>query len=654
MARTPDSEVRKPILGSLLALTLCVSLPARAQDTAARIPGALVQTAVQAWRIPVWPAVTSQTAGSGNPAGQAEAPVPGAPPSETSAPALAQLPDTDRPAPPVETFIALPPRPQGVRPARAKQLKMTVGVPPTTGDLGSESDALEPSGPAVGEDARTIALNQNWSFALKGYLRAPMRIGYGPSDSAASTEFKLHSMPRMVGASSSNWSYINIAPNPTASLRATVSNARVAATMILSVNQLSDVGFPDLDSQGGLTQAFVTLKFPETFGQKGGLAWTFGAFSNRYGYAGRNQVNSGYYGTYLFGRTRVMGESVTANIDLTDHLELLIEHGFGAELEILPILGASLEKQMFIPGDPHAQLGSNFVHHAHVALWVDDWLKVATHYLTSWTPNDYANDNYTAPREARLSVVGAEVHLDHPRWGEGFLGYSHVWADNLMPLNDALQVIHGGRGYDFKLQYFGNKLRAFEASGAYLPYDSGRVETILFQHKFHSNWLFRRPPKSREWVLALYGMYSHSYSPPRTGAVVTPPSDTNVSYGPNFPAFKDNKLKYGIDLVHALFKTLSLGIRYDRVQPTSNDPSESNPAGTCSKFWSPTDLSCGTSYMALTPYIWLQPDWNSTRRITISYTRFFLGNHAYPDSPYSASQQVADPNLFMISALMSL
>ena len=35
----------------------------------------------------------------------------------------------------------------------------------------------------------------------------------------------------------------------------------------------------------------------------GGLAWTVGSFSNRYGNAGANQTSSGYYGTYLFGRT---------------------------------------------------------------------------------------------------------------------------------------------------------------------------------------------------------------------------------------------------------------------------------------------------------------------------------------------------------------
>ena len=325
-----------------------------------------------------------------------------------------------------ETYIPLPARPAGLGPRRSKALKMTVGVPPTTGDLGSESDTLTPTtGPSPDENVGQIRLNDTWSFVLKGYLRAPMRVGFGARDDGAPGN-EWHSPPRMVGMSSSNWAYINVAPNPTGSLRASISNERVTGTLIISTNTYSGVGYPDLDSQGGMAQGYVTLKFPDAFGMRGGLAWTLGAFSNRYGYAGHRQVNSGYYGVYLFGRTRTVGETLTANIDLTDHVELLIEHGVGAELETLPILGANLPKQMFIPGDPHDQLGSDFVMHGHVSLWIDEWLKIGTHYLTSWTPKD--NSLTPGSSDAQLSVVGGEIHLDHPRWGNGFIGYSHVWA----------------------------------------------------------------------------------------------------------------------------------------------------------------------------------------------------------------------------------
>jgi hypothetical protein len=586
-------------------------------------------------------AVTPTGPGAGGPAGLAGEPV-----GEASPGTL-----------PAETFIALPPQPEGARRLRSKSLKMTVGVPPTTGDLGSEADSLDASA-SLGEGGRGGRLTDNWSFVLKGYLRAPMRLGYGPKDGtppgAVDPPYELHSPARLVGMSSSNWAYINIAPNSTASLRATIQNARVAATLILTMNTFSDVGYSDLDSTGGIGQGYVTLKFPEAFnpfGWSGGLSVSVGAFSNRYGYAGPNQVNSGYYGTYLFGRTRVVGGTVTGDIDLTDHWELLFEYGAGAEIDILGKFG-NPPKQMFIPGDPAAPLGSNFVQHAHVALWNDDWLKIAGHYLTSWTPNDNARTAvFGRIDDARLSSAGAEVHLDHPRWGHGFLGYSHVWGENLLVLNDALNVIHGGRGYDFKLQYFGNKLRQYGGS-LYFPNDSGRVETVLFQYKTFSNSLLGRPRKGRGVSLSLFGMYSHAYSAPvkgvsisdnrNNGAVVQPPgaSPAGISTDGTNTALStftidDNKLKYGVDVAFAATRNLSFGFRFDRVQPTSLDPDQ--------------------SYSAFTPYLWILPDWESTRKVIVSYTRFALGRDSFPDSPYSDPKYAyADPNLFIVSVLMSL
>jgi hypothetical protein len=103
----------------------------------------------------------------------AEEPRPAASPlipvSQLDAPA----PEGTAAEPPRETFISLPPRPAGLGPRRSKPLKMTVGVPPTTGDLGSEADTLTPTtGPPVDENAGQVRLNDTWSFVLKGYLRA--------------------------------------------------------------------------------------------------------------------------------------------------------------------------------------------------------------------------------------------------------------------------------------------------------------------------------------------------------------------------------------------------------------------------------------------------------------------------------------------------
>ena len=54
-----------------------------------------------------------------------------------------------------------------------------------------------------------------------------------------------------------------------------------------------------------------------------------------------------------------------------------------------------------------------------------------------------------------MMVYGGEVHLDHPIAGNGYIGYSRVDAKDIMPLSDAIQVIHGSTGAVFKENYFG-------------------------------------------------------------------------------------------------------------------------------------------------------------------------------------------------------
>src|SRR5450432_65172 len=231
------------------------------------------------------------------------------------------------------TTVTTPVAPVAVERSRSKALKLTVGIPPTASDLGSEADMVSTSG---GDDDATLTTKlANWTLGMKGYIRAPMRVGIGPRLNENSTT-ELHSPPRIVGLGSGDWNYVALAPNPTASLYVKAGNPVVSANVIFNANTFYDSGYRDLDQMGGISQAYLTLKFPRAFGSTGGLAWTVGSFSNRYGNAGPNQTSSGYYGTYLFGRTHVAGEDLTADFDLTDHLELVLEHGIGSKIEPIP------------------------------------------------------------------------------------------------------------------------------------------------------------------------------------------------------------------------------------------------------------------------------------------------------------------------------
>jgi hypothetical protein len=59
-----------------------------------------------------------------------------------------------------------------------------------------------------------------------------------------------------------------------------------------------------------------------------------------------------------------------------------------------------------------------------------------------------------------------------------------------------------------------------------------------------------------------------------------------------------------------------------------------------------------TGYSAITPRLTFRTTWQTKERIILSYTRFFLGDRAYPSSPFSDLLE-ADKDLISLTAIMS-
>jgi hypothetical protein len=514
---------------------------------------------------------------------------------------------------PVQAAAAQSPAPSA---ARNKPLLATTGLPPNALDLGSEADV---AGSYKNDQEFSLHL-QKWTFAMKGYMRAPLRIGIGPrQDQTPGTE--LHSPARLVGLGSGTWEYLALAPNPDATISVNASNPVVSANILYSANTAYDSGYQALDSVGGISQAYLTLKAPNLFEDRGGMSLTVGAFSMRYGNAGPYQNNGGYYSTYLFGRTHLVGENLAADIDLSDHLELVLEDGFGSDLEAHPWLRTP-EKQDFFEGQGPVPEGSQFVHHSHAKLLINNWLSVAGHYIYTWSPNDNQIQYYPGPpvraRQARMTIVGGEVHVDHGKYGNGYLGYSHIEAHNLMPLGGAVQVIHGSNGNGLKQDYFGNKAREGLTAGGTPENDGGTIDTLLFQYELKFS-PFIQLPFGRELIATGYGMFNHVRS------VKDPAHSASVD-------IDQNKLKVGGVIDMAILPFMTLGFRYDRVMP---------------------DLSNNlASFSVISPQAILYAKYGSKGYVVIYYSHFILGPQAYPSSPYSNLTK-ADPDAILVNAIMS-
>lgn len=654
------------------------SSPARAQDAPAPAPAPA-------------PAAPPAPAPAPAPAPPGAEPAPPAAPPEAEPPPEAPPPEAPPPEPaPVEPAPAaatepppgvFPPvqkpekdEPQG---AEVTSLPITTGAEPTVTDFGGEADLV-----STVNEPHARAFTKKWIYELAGYLRAPMNVSYGPrNDDLPGTDNELHSPPRVVGSNQYDWNSVGLVPAPTAGLYLKIQNARVAANVLLLTDTYWDVGYDNLDEIGGVAQAYVTLKFPDAFGSAGGLTWTVGAFSMRYGMAGPLQQSGGYYQTTLFGRTHTTGELLTATVHLSEDADLLLEHGFGAKLEVVPYT-----QPTHVPPPPVAPwlpeqgpepLGSNFLHHAHAALVSSGGLRLAAHYLESWTPNDFALDRGVKADDGRMRVLGGEVHLDDAYFpGNAYLGFSNISADDLLPLSDAIEVLHSKGGVSFKENFFGPlDPRRYSgdpgtASDPTRPKnDSGSVQTLLFQYMLKLSQLtgsdagetaFPESPGTEavqaedsedasasmavggadaggkpDVGIALFGMMNHVTANFDECDPVTAP-------GPYCGDFTQDRFKFGGELSVGVLPQLSVGARFDQVMPDGSN----------------ADLS----YSALSPRVIVHTNWISREYVILSYTRYFLGkdvvarNYQVPpgiNPPDDAFFSDPDSNLVVLSAMAS-
>lgn len=551
-----------------------------------------------------------------------------------AAPAEPAAPTEASPAEPVKPKIAAvfpPPVDRPPLPKREKLQVTSVGMRLGSVDFGAEADIVS----SVGR-LKPPPDNRRWSYALRGFFRAPMRIGIGPE--TGSTEgSQLHSPPRMVGYGADEWSYINVAPGAVGQLELAVTNQRVEGHVILAGDLFADAAYPHLDKLGGFSQAWVTLKAPAMFGLRGGATLNVGAFTERFGAAGPYQQSSGYYGTYLFGRTRIAGEAMLIDFDITPDLELVVEHGFGAKVEVTPFVKSDAPISPYLPNQGPVPQGSNFVHHAHLNLVFKDWLSFAGHYLSSWSPNDMAEVTQAKAKEARMTIAGGELHSDHPIAGNGYIGYSYIDAERILPLADGVQVLHGTTGWNFKDNYFGKlppTVPPVLKTGIEdnRRDDSGKLHSVLFQYIVRAAPLLGRKEPGPDVSLGVFGMFNHVDTTKRelNGAEVAP------------YAFKQDKVKLGAELQVAPIEPLSIGVRFDSVMPDGGNKD--------------------VGYSAISPRIVLHSKWIGREYVILNYTRYMLGKSVRPSAPYSqpnppdeplASVTKPDENLLSLTAMVA-
>jgi len=513
-----------------------------------------------------------------------------------------------------------------LRKRRVKPLRTTMGLDPTAPDFSGEADLVSTS-----NEGTANLKPKRWTFTMHGYLRAPLNVGIGPSsvsqDLYQHQSYQLHSPANaIVGGNPGDWTSVGLRPTPSASLYVSAGNAVVSGTIILSAETFFDVGYKKLDSMGAISQGYVTLKFADAFGWRGGMALTAGAFSNRYGLAGPNQQSSGYYSAYLFGRTRVVGANLLADIDLDEHTELVIEAGGGTKLEVIPWLSSAPQMTGYLPDQGPTPQGTNLLGHAHAALFFDTAAMVAAHCMYSYSNNDlsFTTGNLTNVDPSHIWNCGLEGHLDSPRFGDAYLGYSHLDAKAVLSLGDALQAIQFVNGQGLTQSYLNPAFKRLGMVQGTWPVvapgtqgDNGQVDTVLFQYILRAASLFELPATGRDLSLAIFGMYNHVSGDKLADGTASGTAD---------------KLKAGVELQYSWLRFLSAGLRFDRVMPDGGN----SAAG----------------YSAISPRLVFHSSWMSREYILLSYTRYFLGSDLENAliTDVTSNKFHPDKNLLVLSA----
>ncbi len=487
---------------------------------------------------------------------------------------------------------------------------------------------LNPEAPQVGglitSPAEVVAppteeSTGEWKFDVTGYFRAPLRFSWGPpttpdNNATATTNdagTQLRTPPLVPDANYIDWRYTNSMVGPWTELNFHYGNDRAKATVQIASYNITDSGYRRLEANLGINEAFLSLTYPEFIDEDARLTVIAGAYTNRYGAAGR--YDAGRYETYLFGRTHTAGLTVTFDQDWNDWT-FEAEGGFGGKLEPIPFYGA--------PGAPGAGTPANqqlpawepypgpvpqestFVGHLHAgAVYKKQWI-LGAHYI-----NVFANDNERAgsyqgasgawdapgagmgardPQAAKPSIVisGADLKLLGGVLGDGYIGYSHLSATNALYLADAIEVLHSFGGWQLHDNYFG-------PAGATDPV-TGTIDSVELQYSFSFGQLFHYPQAfwgdGVDIIGTIFGMFNH--------------------VNPSNAAYKQNKLKYGTEWTYTPLPWLGIGGRYDVVEPN-------------------LDRS-GESFSVLSPRLIFKTAFVTHEQIMIQYSRYFYGSDYEP------------------------
>ncbi len=502
-------------------------------------------------------------------------PVPLAPGENAADAAPAGSPAQASTAPPVLTHDEL--EAAGYMPGYRRHLSLggSIHSPP----VGARPGGITPSYAAPG---RATDWTFNWAGSMSATAQYSMDQRHGERAPGQSVTV-LHAPPQTIDEYAS-FTSTNSVPGSWVGMNFSYGNPKVSAVVSVDTwNPTRPTTYYQLGSQWFINNSFLAFTLPTLGGVR--LSSRVGHFNSGYGLLG--QYTGGMYVNPLIGNLRAVGETSTGEVDLSESVVLVLEHGIAGTRngrppdQVYPQASNSWNRSIW-PG--------SWIHHAHAGVDIrgDLEIRARLHYIHNWSAEDRTRGTEDNPGtrgidesrsvDGSIDVVGVDAKLISGAFG--YLGVAGAY-------------IRGRQSYPLK------GLETFGGDGEQLT---------------ERWWGVSSSGTGKLWVAGLNYVVS-------LGKAVSYPDEFSGN-GPDIvlgTAFQiarartelarfDGRVrhKYGLDGLYTFMRNLGVGLRVDRVVPNSHDKSE--------------------TFHVLAPRLQFKSDWNSHEAIQLMYVKWFYGS----------------------------
>lgn len=329
---------------------------------------------------------------------------------------------------------------------------------PAPAPVATEADNAPADDAAPAADEEPF-YKKGWTTEWHGYVRAPAGFSIAKRRDPGVTDGDEHLQSTFLGGNHiidngySSFAFTRLQETEWAEILLTAKREHIAATVALMGwwYQFVGKGNPNGAVSPGL--GFLTLDTDFNLGSiKPHIALTMGAFLKVFG-------GTGIYDTYIFQRSHLMGEQVELTLPVSDGFKLTLTHGFGYGKAGI---GGTPSYDNDDGDNTNDPTGITLAHYLAAVMNIGGKIDVGAYYNSSWSNDPTFHENGAAiagsfedMRDARMRVIGADVHLRIPKAGHLWLAYSHIGVTNGWALDQGIEVMHSAGGAGIVNNYLG-------------------------------------------------------------------------------------------------------------------------------------------------------------------------------------------------------